>query len=71
MNQYIEKQKWFNTVNERLLLGIKIYGSDSEFMSGYACRCMVMDKDDMETFFDKWGLYTRSHKLKRILTNIR
>ena len=67
MNIYTENMKWAESVHERLMLGIKIYGADSDFMSGYACRCMKMDKDDMEDFFDKWELHTRSRKLKQIL----
>lgn len=71
MNRYENTKIWLDTVHERLLLGIKIYGADSEFMGGYASRCITMNKDDINTFFDEWGLHTRCEKLKRIKTKIK
>ena len=70
MNQYIRTQKWLDSVHERLLLGIKIYGNNSDFMSDYACYCIGMKKDEMEKLFEKYNLYTRTKKLKQILNKI-
>ena len=41
---------------DRLKLGIKKYGINSDFMRAYhAMRaCIIYDKDD--EFFDKWGI---------------
>ena len=41
---------------DRLKLGIKKYGFNSDFMRAYhAMRaCIIYDKDD--EFFDKWGI---------------
>lgn len=71
MNLYSENKKWFDSVIERLQLGIKVYGGESDFMSDYACRCITMDRDDMEDLFEKWGLETRSKKLQRIIKKIK
>ena len=71
MNRYIETKKWLDSVHERLMLGIRLYGTDSDFMSDYGCYCMRMEKDDMERLFEKYGLYTRSQKLKQLLNNIK
>lgn len=71
MNVYITNMKWAESVHERLLLGIKLYGTDSDFMSDYACYCIRMNKDEIEKLFNKWGLHTRSKKLKQLLNNIK
>ena len=70
MNVYIEDMKWAQSVHERLLLGIKIYGTESKFMSDYSCYCIRMKKNEIENLFEKYGLYTRSQKLKQILNKI-
>ena len=43
---------------DRLRLGIKKYGFDSEFMKSYTSRCYQLKtlKSEMDAFFDEWDV---------------
>jgi hypothetical protein len=70
-NKYITESRWLDDVEERLQLGIKLYGTNSEFISDYSNVCIRMKKDDVEDLFKKYGLYTRLEKIKKIKTLIK
>ena len=67
MNKYIKDKNWIETIRERLCIGIKHYGIDSDFVTEYI-NTGAVDKDVIERLFEKWGIYTRSEKLKMLLS---
>ena len=69
MNKYIKEQRWIETVRERLNVGLRKYGFQSEFIKQFL-SLNTSNKVAVEELFKEYEIYTRSEKLKMIISKM-